>query len=197
MTMLETKRLYTPKDLLEMPDGVSYELVDGELVERHMGMESSEIAATILFLLAMFVRANRLGRVFGADASYQCFADAPRKVRKPDVSFIHAGRLPKNRTPKGHSKIAPDLAVEVVSPRDNAYNVEVKVREYIAAGVRLVWVVYPPTKTIHIFRQPGSQPGLFQMLSETDVLLGEDVLPGFSCQVREIFEDIEATQTKA
>ena len=178
----------TPDDLLKLPDSVDYELVDGRLVERHMGMESSEIAARLVGLLIMFLRDHRLGRVFGADASYQCFPDAPQKVRKPDVSFVRAGRFPGDRAPKGHGKIPPDLAVEVVSPGDFSDEVEEKVVEYLAAGVPLVWVVHPTTRTVRVHRPASSPRGVVSQLGEGDALDGEDVLPGFSCPVKSLFE---------
>ncbi len=121
----------TPDDLLNMPDSVAYELVDGNLVERHMGAESSEIAARIIFLLGLFIRTARLGRIFGSDTSYQCFAEAPDKVRRADVGFVRLERLPNGRAPKGQCRVAPDLAVEVVSPNDTAEEVDEKVFEWL------------------------------------------------------------------
>src|SRR5688572_5220656 len=94
-----TKTAFTPDDLLNLPDSVSYELVDGNLVERKVGSESSVIAAAIITILNVFIRGNRRGFVAGADCGYQCFPDAPDKVRKPDVSCVSAGRLPNDRPP--------------------------------------------------------------------------------------------------
>jgi Uma2 family endonuclease len=133
MTTMIQPAAVTPEELLNLPDAVDYELVDGKLVERNMGFESSEIAARVLGLIWMFLHDHKLGRLFGADASYQCFPDAPGKVRKPDVSFIRAGRLPGDKSPLGHCPIHPDLAVEVVSPGDTFYEVENKVAEYLGA----------------------------------------------------------------
>jgi Uma2 family endonuclease len=178
----------TPEDLLRLPDSVSYELVDGKLVERHLGFESSEIAARIIFLIALFQRDHRLGHLAGTDAGYQCFPDAPNKVRKPDVSFVRFGRLPGEKAPKGHCRIPPDLAVEVVSPGDLSYEIEEKVSEYLGAGVPLVWVVHPPTRTVRVHRPPTSPRGVVSQLGEADALDGEDVLPGFSCPVKSLFE---------
>ena len=70
---------FAPEDLLLMENASDFELVDGQLVERHMGMESSKIAMRIGLLIGMFLRNHRLGDLFGSDAGYQCFADAPRK----------------------------------------------------------------------------------------------------------------------
>lgn len=187
MTIANPGTLFTPDDLLRMEDAINYELVDGKLVERHMGMESSEIAARIVLLIGMFLRSHSIGRLFGADASYQCFPSAPNKVRKPDVSFIQSERLPGGHLPTGHCPIPPDLAVEVISPGDLAYEVEEKVAEYLQAGVPVVWVVNPPTRTVRIHRPRSAARGPIAELSGDDTLTGEDVLPGFSCKVSEFF----------
>lgn len=172
-----------------MPDGIAYELVDGDLVERNMGLESSEIAGRIIVLIGLFLRSRALGRLFPPDAGYQCFLDDPNKVLRPDASFIRSGRLPGDKTPKGWGRIAPDLVVEVVSPNDIADDVEEKVTVWLNAGVALVWVVYPSTRTVRVHRPRSSPQGRVSDLTDADTLSGEDVLPGFSCAVREIFED--------
>jgi Uma2 family endonuclease len=183
MSTVATKQRYTPEDLLTMPDAVSYELVDGELVERDMGWKSSRIGASMVSLLRIYCAARGLGWVAGADASYQCYPDAPKKVRRPDASFIRLERMPPGEEPEGHCRIAPDLAVEVTSPNDFFDEVEAKVVEYLGAGVRLVWIVHPPTRTVHIRRLDGT----VAMLREADELSGEDVVPGFRCRVGELF----------
>jgi Uma2 family endonuclease len=176
----------TPEDLLTMPDGHRFELVNGKLVERNMGAESSQVATTLISLIHQHVRANRLGKVFAQDCGYQCYSDDPKKVRFPDGSFLARGRLPDERTPLGHIRISPDLAVEVISPNDTAEEVETKRREYLRAGVRLVWIVYPENRTVHVSRQAGPPAEL-----DFDAqLTGEDVLPGFTCRVAELFEDV-------
>ena len=187
MTIANPGTLFTPDDLLRMEDAVNYELVDGKLVERHMGMEASAIAAQIVMLIGLFLRTSKQGRMFGAEASYQCFPNAPAKVRKPDVSVIRAGRLPNDRAPEGHCRIPPDLAVEVISPNDLAYEVEEKVAEYLQAGVPLVWIVNPPTRTVRIHRPKASAQGPVSELSGDDTITGENVIPGFSCKVSEFF----------
>lgn len=187
MTLAHPIIAFTPDDLLRLEDGVNYELVDGKLVERQMGMESSRVGGRVLSLVEAFVSKNSAGDVFGADAGYQCFPDAPSKVRKPDVSFVRAGRFPGGVVPAGHSPVAPDLAVEVISPGDLAYDVEEKVNEYLAAGVPLIWVIHPPTRTVRIHRPRSSPHGPISELKGEDVISGEDVLPGFSCRVAEFF----------
>lgn len=177
-------RVFTPEDLLSMPDGDRYELVDGRLVERAMGFESSWIGGRVFSALSAHCDARSLGWVLPADASYQCFPDASDKVRKPDVSFINRGRLPDERPPTGHCRIAPDLAVEVISPNDLFAEVGEKVQEYLEAGVRLVWVVNPSTRFVHVHRPDGRASDL----SGDDQVSGEDVVDGFSCRVADLFQ---------
>ena len=179
MSTVATNQRCTPEDLLAMPDGDRYELVNGELVERNMGWQSSRIGARAVHLLSAHCDTHGLGWVAGADAGYQCYPGDPGMVRKPDASFVRLERLPPEDEPEGHCRIAPDLVVEVVSPNDLYYEVEDKVAEYLGTGVRMVWVVNPPTHTVRIHRVDGSEA----LLHEADELSGEDVVPGFRCRV--------------
>src|SRR6187551_2491614 len=138
---------YTPEDLLLMPDGKDFELVDGNLVERPMSALSSWVAGETYGLLREHNRAHDLGTVWPSDNGFRCFPDDPGKVRKPDVSFIGRERYSLDQLSDGFLRIAPDLVVEVISPNDLAEDVEQKVEEYLGAGVRLVWVVDPDTRT--------------------------------------------------
>jgi Uma2 family endonuclease len=191
MTLTEASptKTYTPDELASMPDGKRFELVGGHLVERKMGNESSLIGGRIYVILFAFVSTHRLGKLFPADAGFQCFADDRDRVRRPDVSFVRAGRLPGDRPSRGFDRIAPALVVEVVSPGDTAEEVQEKVHEHLGAGVRLVWVVYPSTRTLRVHRPRSATAGSGSDLSEDDVITGEDVLPGFSCPVGEFFDD--------
>jgi Uma2 family endonuclease len=91
--------------------------------------------------------------------------------------------LPNDLSPKGHIEIFPDLVVEVVSPNDFASEVDNKVEEYLQAGVRLIWVVYPQSKHVLVYRS-GS---VVQRLGVEDELSGEDVLPDFRLAISAIF----------
>jgi Uma2 family endonuclease len=186
MSTIAAKRTYTPEDLLTMPAGDLYELVNGELVERKMSALASLTAGNINRRMGNFLETNPLGLPFDSDCSYQCFAD-PGKVRRPDGSFIAKGRLPADQFEHGHIRIAPDLAIEVVSPNDIFYDVQEKVEEYLEAGVRLVWVIDPENRLITVHRADGSTT----KLREQDELAGEDVLPGFRCRAGEIFPSPE------
>ncbi len=182
-TMVATQTQYTPEDLLAMPDGKSYELVGGQLVQRNVGVESSWVGGELHLNLSRYCRERKLGWALPADNGYQCFPHEPGLVRRPDVSFVRYGRFPGGALPKGWATIPPDLAVEVVSPNDIVYQLEDKLEDYRKVGVPLVWVVFPNSRTVRVYRADGST----SFLREDEELSGEDIIPGFRCSVREIF----------
>jgi Uma2 family endonuclease len=184
MSTVVSATQYTPEDLLTMPDGNHYELVDGQLVEHTMSTWASYVAGELHARLRDFSRANRRGWVLPEGTTYQCFPDHPSRVRKADTSFIKLDRMSVEQArAEGHRRIAPDLAAEVVSPNDLAYDVDRKVQEFLTAGVQLVWVVNPEARMVRIHRAQSTGT----ILREQDELDGEDVLPGFRCPVRELF----------
>ncbi|MDB5392215.1 MAG: hypothetical protein JWM11_7861 [Planctomycetaceae bacterium] len=175
----------TSDDLLRLPNEKHFELIDGNLAERKTGNESSEIATYLGGLISLFCRKNRLGRVCGADGGFIFLRDGKENVRRPDISFFKSGRLPAGQSwAKGYEGIAPDLAVEVLSPNDLASEIDVKIEEYQTAGVRLIWIVNPTSRTVTVLRLDGSM----SRLHEAEQLNGEDVLPGFACSIAEILE---------
>jgi len=175
----------TVDDLLGLPSAKDFELVDGQLVRREMGNISSEIAGYLCGLISIFCRKNRLGWVCGSDGGFIFQRDGKDNVRRPDISFFKSGRLPAGQSrAQGYERIAPDLAVEVLSPNDLASEVDVKVEEYLTVGVRLIWIINPFSRTVTVFRLDGAM----SRLHETDQLDGENVLPGFTCSIAEILE---------
>ena len=148
-----------------------------------MSSLSSRIASTLVVLLGIWSRNGHPGPLMGSDGGYRIFPWAPDDVRMPDVSFVHADRVGQFPT-RGWLDVPPDLAVEVVSPTDSASLVQLKAHDYIRAGVPLVWVVFPESRTVEV-RRAGSTT--IEVLSETDTLSGGDVLPGFSVAVSELF----------
>ncbi len=173
----------TPEQFLELPDRDRYELVGGELVEQIMSFEAGVIAGEIYARLREYVDARGLGLAAPDGVTYQCFAADPGRVRRPDVSFIARGRLPREQFSTGHVHVAPDLAVEVVSPNDLYYDVEEKVQEYLDAGVRLVWVASPKSRSVVTYRVGRNE----LHFGPPDVLTAEDVIPGFSVIVSDLF----------
>jgi Uma2 family endonuclease len=99
-------------------------------------------------------------------------------VRAPDVGFVRRGRVP-DPVPSGYAELAPDLVVEVLSPDDRPGQVLAKVGDWLEAGVKLVWVVDPERRLAHIYRADGSE----SVIDDTEMLDGEDVVPGFGCRL--------------
>jgi Uma2 family endonuclease len=184
------EQVYTPDDLLTMPDRKRYELVDGHLVQRHMSLLSSWVGGQLHFELSRFLREHQLGWAWPSDQGYVCFPNSPRKLRFPDVSYVSKRRLPAGLTSDGYIYIPPDLAVEVVSPNDLASEVLRKVLEYLDAGVALVWVIYPEARATQVYRRDGSG----NLLRDDGELSGEDVLPGFRCRLAAIFPEKTASK---
>lgn len=182
--MSATTQLMTAEELIKLPRGkFRYELIKGELIT--MSPAGSEHGAVIMNLggpLSVYVKTNNLGVVFGAETGFK-LASNPDTVRAPDIAFVRRERIPPTGIPKGYWPGAPDLAVEVVSPGDTVYEVDEKVAEWLAAGASAVWVVNPKRRTVTIHRSLKD----VVTLAEGDELDGQDVVPGFRCQVAEIF----------
>lgn len=181
---MSTTVRYTADDLLKMPerDGVRYELVNGELnVMSPTGGPHGLIVAELTTALHQHVRTHRLGRVFGESTGFWLRRD-PDTVRAPDVAFVAAGRLPAT-VPPGFVELAPDLAVEVMSPGDTVAKIGRKVEEYVGAGVRVVWVVDPSNRTVAIHTLGRG----VAVLRESDTLEGDEIVPGFRLSIAELF----------
>jgi Uma2 family endonuclease len=174
----------TPEQLLEMEDGRRFELIGGRLVERHLEADISPLTIAVLQALGRHIYPRRLGHLFGPDCGYQIFPEDLNQVRYVRGTFIARGRFPGERAPTGHVRIPPDLAYDLVSRKDTAEAVETKRVAFLRAGVRLLWIIYPENRTIHVCR-PG---GNLSALAKGDELRGEDVLPEFVCKLSEIFE---------
>lgn len=163
-------------------DGRGRELVAGEVVEVAPGsVEHGRVALTAAFPLQVFLREHPIGEILGNDTGF-LLSRNPDIVRGPDIAFVRRERL-ANLPREGFFPGAPDLAVEVVSPNDLAQEVERKVQDYLTAGAALVWVLYPETRHVMVYR-PGGEA---RVLSRKDALEGADVLPGFTCKVEELF----------
>ena len=180
-----TTLLLTPADaeLQRMLDGAGIEFFNGQIVERESWFHSAAVASEVMGRLAVFAHGSGLGRVFGAGMGYRCFPSDPRQVRKPDVSFVAGGRITPALWSMEYIPFAPDLAVEVVSSNDSYEYLEQKVADYRSAGVRLIWVVNPATRSVLIRRLDRT----CAELDEAGTLDGEDVVPGFTCRVAELF----------
>jgi Uma2 family endonuclease len=178
--------ILTAEDLWAMPEvsGKRYELVRGELVEVPGAGGVHTFVARLLFrLLDGFVVPRGLGEVIQDGLGYIVLRD-PDVVRVPDLSFVSAERVPKDGLPIAYWPVAPDLAVEVVSPNDRAEDVHKKVLEYLEGGSRLVWVLWSDTRSVTAHAADGS----IVELGPDDELEGGDVLPGFRVIVGDLFD---------
>jgi len=180
--MAATQAASTAEQLLHSPGLGRWELIRGELrMMSPAGFEHGYLVVQVTLPLADFVKQHGLGIVIGAETGFHIGHD-PDTVLAPDVGFVGAERVPPALT-KGFFQGPPDLAVEVISPEDRASEVLAKTRAWLAAGCRMVWVVDPETRTVSVHRSSKD----VAVLEESDQLTGEDVVPGFSLPVIEIF----------
>lgn len=156
-----------------------FELIQGEIIEVPSNPYSSQIAALIIAALVTFLKGKDLGHVTGEAGGYQVSGER----YAPDVAFIFKSR--QARLPnEGYNPLAPDFAVEVVSPSDRTHKLTAKVANYLAAGT-MVWVVYPHNREVEIY-VPG-QP--VKTVAEDGILDGSPVFTGFTLPVKDIFPD--------
>ena len=162
--------------------GKCVELIDGTLVEKPIRFGESELAGAILTHLHNFVRAHKLGRVAGPDGGIKLAED---RVRLPDVSFFQKGKLPKRSEVLAFAAVAPDLAVEVLSPSNTPAEIKLKRKHFFDAGTRLMWIVDRTKRTVTVYTSKTKH----RILKEDDPLDGGDVLPGFKLPLRELFAE--------
>lgn len=187
MATIIADRAYAPDDLLKLPDGNLYELVDGQLLSKEMGAIECNVATLLIGAMAWFLQTNRIGKLF-TELQYRCFSFDPTLVRRPDISFISVDRATDEVMAAGIVRIAPDLVVEIVSPNDAYHDVDTKIDEYLRAGVRLVWVLNPRQGTALVYRQDGST----SRLTAVNELDGEEVLPGLKIAMASLLTTLEA-----
>lgn len=173
------RTLLSFEDFAALPDdGAKYELNEGVLLtvpppkHRH-GVWQARLAAALL----NFVSSRDLGDV-SAETGYRL---TPGTVRAPDVSFVSKVRL---QNPDEYFESGPDLAVEVVSPGDDASDLRQKIQQYLDAGTSIVWVVYPRSRQIEIHTQDKT----IRTLGVEDTLEAAGLLPGFALPVRALIE---------
>lgn len=173
----------TAEEFLQLGDNGIGELIAGEFVSMSpAGGAHGRLASRVNRIVGDFVEKHALGETFGAETGF-IITHNPDTVRAPDFAFIAAERLSLIGDFDEFVPIAPDLAVEVVSPHDRWTKLEEKVQDYLRAGTRLVWVLNPKTKTIHVYQSLQS----VVVLTSNGQLEGGDVLPGFSVAVAALF----------
>jgi Uma2 family endonuclease len=183
-----TPRLMTTEELLAMPDdGIERWLIRGQLREggvTRRNWRHSRHNVDFAYVLARWLREHPDvgGQVVGGEAGFQ-LTDDPDSTCGIDVAYV--SKSLSDATPENASLIKgpPVLAVEILSPSDKMEAIEEKIEAYLAAGVRLVWIVEPVFKTITVYR-PDAEPELFSL---SDEITAEPHLPGFKAAVAELF----------
>lgn len=173
----------TAEELLYVSDpGHRYELVNGRLVVREPpGYRQGWVMTAVAAPLATFVRQHGLGVVLTGDAGF-VLRRRPDTVRAPDVSFISRARLPDPET-VSYAELAPDLAVEILSPSNTIANNEERFGDLLAAGTRLLWILDPDTEGAEVRGPQGRRTPI----APGGQLDGEDVVPGFRGALAQIF----------
>ena len=173
MTADELLRTHVPNKRAELLRGV---LVVREPAGSRHGLVTMNLGAE----LALYAKQTGAGGVYAAETGFKLASD-PDTVRAPDIAFVTRERLPPPNT-TGYPALAPDLAVEVLSPGDRPGEVLAKVADWLSAGTRLVWVVDPERRLARVYRHDGSET----IVMADGALEGEDVLPGFNCSVASV-----------
>jgi Uma2 family endonuclease len=176
-----TTPLMTAEQLLHahIPDKRT-ELVRGRLIVREpAGYRHGAVTVNLTVRLGQHVQLTGAGELLAAETGFTLFRN-PDTVRAPDIAFVRRERVPTGT--RGFPEMAPDLAVEVLSPDDRPGETLGKVADWLEAGAQLVWVIDPERRLARVYRQDGME----SVLAETDTLRGEDLLPGFSCTLATI-----------
>jgi Uma2 family endonuclease len=177
----------TVQDVIDVQsrEGRLCELVEGVLLEKAVGYTESELALFLGGLLNAFVVPRNLGLVTGPDGTVELAADL---VRIPDVAFTSWNRLPGRRRPAAPvPRLAPNLAIEILSRSNTPEEMAIKRQDYFAAGVELVWEIDPTARTVVVYTSPTDAT----TLAAGDTLDGAAVLPGFSLPLHKLFAELD------
>jgi len=186
--MSTTTRLMTADELLAMPKTVNgndyfYELVAGELrTMSPTGGTHGMICARLAAVLWQHVEAHDTGVVFGAECGFK-LASNPDTVIAPDAAFVLHEKMAMVENMDKFLPFAPDLAIEVLSPSNTFSEIDEKIELFLAAGTNAVWIINPRRRTVTIY-QSNNAP---RILTEDDVLGGDDILPGFQYKIAKLF----------
>jgi Uma2 family endonuclease len=174
-------KLWTVEDVARLPDDeFRYELIRGVLYRIPPPMfRHGRVVMVVGAHLYHFVEEHGLGVI--SDQSGFIFERNPDTLLGPDLAFVQRARIPADENT--YPAVAPDLVIEVASPSQTGPSIEEKTAIYLAAGVRLIWIVYPARRTVRVYRADGTE----RLLTENDVIDGEDVLPEFQLPVSRLF----------
>ncbi|MDX2212953.1 MAG: Uma2 family endonuclease [Oculatellaceae cyanobacterium bins.114] len=181
------KKVWTDEEFMALPkDGHRYEIVNGELVDMgNSGALHGNLAIILSSALFATVNAQKLGSLFDSSTAFKMKND---NKRSPDISFFAKERLQgMTELPTGFLEGAPDLAVEILSPGNTVEEIETKITEYFDNGARLVWMISPTQHYVLVYRC-AQEPD--RLLKSVDSLDGEEVIPGFTFPVADLFQKL-------
>jgi Uma2 family endonuclease len=181
------KKVWTDEAFMALPDdGHHYEIVNGELIDMgNSGALHGYVCSTLMILLGGYIRIQNLGAMFDSSTAFKM---KNGNKRSPDISFFAKERLQgMTELPSGFLEGAPDLAVEVLSPGNTVEEIDEKITEYFENGTRLVWVISPTQHYILVYRS-AQEPD--RLLKSANSLDGEDVIPGFTLPVADLFQKL-------
>ena len=159
---------------------IECEIINGEKIPKKEGARHGRIGVKVLTELAVYLERNPIGELFASTTTYELDGNE----LMPDISFMAASRIPPGGVPIENWKIAPDLAVEVISPIDLWNRITLKVSLYFAAGVKQVWLISEALGYVQVY----DSPTLFKVVNADEDFTSEALLPGFKCRVAELFQ---------
>ncbi len=189
--IIAQKKVWTDEEFMTLPqEGHHYEIVNGDLIEMgNSGALHGYVCSTLMILLGSYIRTHQLGAMFDSSTA---FTMKSGNKRSPDLSFFAKARLQSTlqnikELPLGFLKGAPDLAVEVLSPGHTVEEMHDKLVEYFENGTRLAWIIHPNEHYILVYRS-AQEPD--RLLKTIDALDGEEVIPGFTLPVADLFQTL-------
>ncbi len=186
------KKIWTDEEFMALPEGHRYEIVNGELIDMgNSGALHGYVCSGLIILLGSYVRLHKLGAIFDSSTAFKM---KNGNKRSPDISFFAKERLQGlDELPTGFLEGAPDLAVEVLSPDNTVEEIHDKLVEYFENGTRLAWVVHPSEHYVLVYRSAQEpvhevSPKENRLLKSIDALDGEEIVPGFSSAIADLFQ---------
>ena len=181
------QKIWTDAEFMALNrDGHRYEIVNGELIDMgNSGAKHGYVCSILMILLGGYVRLHKLGAMFDSSTAFKMKSG---NKRSPDVSFMAKERLQGlDELPDGFLEGAPDLAVEILSPSNTVAEIHDKLVEYFENGSRLIWVIHPKEQYVLVYRS-SQEPD--RLLKSTDSVDGEEIVPGFTLPVAELFQKL-------
>jgi Uma2 family endonuclease len=183
----EEKKIWTDAEFMALNrDGHRYEIVNRELIDMgNSGAKHSYVCSVLMIFLGGYVHIQKIGAMFDSSTAFKMKSG---NKRSPDISFMAKERLQGlEELPDGFLEGAPDLAVEILSPSNTVEEIHNKLVEYFENGSRLVWVINPKEKYVLVYRS-SQEPD--RLLKSVDSLDGEDIVPGFTLPIAELFQKL-------